>query len=221
MNTHLAWEGLNDLLDGRLAEADRLAAEVHLAGCDACRQAADRLRRLLDASAAIPGEVAPPDSLWHSVQATIAARAVHATRPRTPLSAVWRQAAAAVALVVASSSITALVLRTPGETQQAAPAVAAASQTTRLLPAAFVAAERGFVADIAELEALFAEQRGVLSPATVAIVERSLASIDAAIAEARAALLADPVNQQLVELLGASYRQKVDLLRRAAELPHT
>lgn len=220
MNAHLAWERLNDLMDGRLAESDRLGAEAHLARCEACRQAADRLRRLLDASAAIPDVVTPPDALWHSVQATIAARATHATRPRTPFAG-WRQAAAAVALIVASSSITALVLRTPDDAQQGAPAVAAVSQTTAVLPAAFVAAERGFVADIAELETLFAEQRGALSPATVAIVERSLASIDAAIAEARAALLADPVNHQLVELLGASYRQKVDLLRRAAELPHT
>ena len=41
---------------------------------------------------------------------------------------------------------------------------------------------------------------------------------DSAIAEARAALLADPNNGMLVDLLSASYQRKLDLLRRTSEL---
>jgi hypothetical protein len=57
-----------------------------------------------------------------------------------------------------------------------------------------------------------------LSPATVRVVERSLATIDTAIAEARAALASDPANRSLVEILSANYERKVELLQRATEL---
>jgi len=49
-------------------------------------------------------------------------------------------------------------------------------------------------------------------------VERSLATIDTAIAEARVALTSDPGNQALVEILSSNYERKVDLLQRATEL---
>ena len=41
----------------------------------------------------------------------------------------------------------------------------------------------------------------------------------ASIAEARAALAADPGNDALLDVLSANYEQKVQLLRRASELP--
>ena len=58
----------------------------------------------------------------------------------------------------------------------------------------------------------------MLDPATIATVERSLTTIDGAIAEARAALMRDPGNGTLSRLLASSYEQKVTLLRRASEL---
>ena len=85
------------------------------------------------------------------------------------------------------------------------------------LPASFAATEAAYLDDLAELHAAFVAQRHALAPATITVVERSLAAIDAAIAEARAALVADPANQALAELLSTTYRQKVELLRRAAE----
>jgi hypothetical protein len=50
-------------------------------------------------------------------------------------------------------------------------------------------------------------------------LERTLRVIDEAIAEARAALAADPSNRTLLDVLSANYEQKVELLRRASELP--
>ena len=57
-----------------------------------------------------------------------------------------------------------------------------------------------------------------MSPATVRTVERALTVIDSAIAEARAALAADPANAALIDILSAHYERKVDLLQRATEL---
>jgi hypothetical protein len=50
-------------------------------------------------------------------------------------------------------------------------------------------------------------------------VEASLRVIDDAIDEARHALAADPANLDLLDLLAASYERKLELLRRANELP--
>jgi CHASE3 domain sensor protein len=61
-------------------------------------------------------------------------------------------------------------------------------------------------------------QRNQLSPETIRTVDRSLAVVDSAIAEARAALMSDPNNQMLIDLLSASYQRKLDLLRRTSEL---
>ena len=69
-----------------------------------------------------------------------------------------------------------------------------------------------------ELPRTLDSQRATLAPYTVRVVERSLATIDSAIAEARAALAADPANEALVRILSAHYERKVELLQRATEL---
>ena len=51
--------------------------------------------------------------------------------------------------------------------------------------------------------------------ATVALLERNLAVIDAAIRESRDALARDPANAELRALFAAAARQKVELLRWA------
>ena len=57
-----------------------------------------------------------------------------------------------------------------------------------------------------------------LSPGTLVKVERALATIDLAIAEGREALLRDPSNAALSELVASNYRQKIELLRRVTQL---
>ena len=66
---------------------------------------------------------------------------------------------------------------------------------------------------IAELETILAGMRDRLEPETVAVVEENLAIIDAAIEEAREALLADPANAQLHHHLTANMQRKLRLLR--------
>ena len=87
-----------------------------------------------------------------------------------------------------------------------------------MLPVSFRRAETEYLRTIAELRSTLHANRNVLRPETIAAVEHSLSVVDSAIEEARAALLNDPRNDTLVDLLTASYERKVDLLRRARDL---
>jgi hypothetical protein len=154
------------------------------------------------------------------------APAVRARDPRrAPRYAPGWLAAAALVLMALSSGLTALYLQRPGDGARVAvradASMSAAADDPAVLPASFSATESAYLANVAELEALLDSERAALAPATVAVVEAALATIDAAIAEARTALLADPANHELAERLGANYRQKVELLRRAAEFPRS
>lgn len=84
--------------------------------------------------------------------------------------------------------------------------------------AAVASVERSYAASIADLRATLDQQRAALSPATVSVLERSLAVIDTAIAEARSALAADPANDALAALLAVQYEHKLGLLQRVAKL---
>jgi hypothetical protein len=69
---------------------------------------------------------------------------------------------------------------------------------------------------VAELEAILATGRQVLAPGTILVLEESLAEIDEAIEDARAALQADPASPALNRALTNSMRKKLDVLRHAA-----
>ena len=129
----------------------------------------------------------------------------------------FRTAAAAVVLVAASSLVTALVMRR-GDAPEAPIVSTAGGAGVQLvaLPGAMRNAERAYLATVDELTAVLNESRERLAPETVSALERSLTIIDQAIAEARAALLNDPANQMVRDLLRKGYEQKVDLLRRTA-----
>ena len=71
------------------------------------------------------------------------------------------------------------------------------------------------------LSALIERGQTELSPETIVKLKESLRVIDGAIVEARRALAADPGNKLLIEMLSASYSQKVDLLRRTTAMGET
>jgi hypothetical protein len=80
------------------------------------------------------------------------------------------------------------------------------------------AAAEHYDAAIAELEGALAAGRGRLDTATVRQIEQNLAVIDRAIAQARAALAADPADAYLNHHLADTMRRKLQLLRRASTL---
>ena len=73
--------------------------------------------------------------------------------------------------------------------------------------------------EIGKLRAIVKERRSQLDPGTIAVLEQSIAVIDSAIAQSRAALAKDPASGFLATQLNHSLEKKVELLRTAALLP--
>ena len=234
---HPTFEMLSDLFDGYLSGTDAALVSEHLSACSSCAATYRTLGNLVTDAGVLTKSVLPPDDLWPDLRKALEERkevmlpssrilggaAAGSTRGR-PLSVrmIALLAVAAVALIVLSSGITAIVLRNGDNKRFAGDAtptrVESGPTSPRALPAGFRQTENEFNRTIEELQLAVDTQRGQLSPETIRTVDRSLAVVDSAIAEARAALLADPNNQMLVDLLSASYQRKLDLLRRTSEL---
>lgn len=73
--------------------------------------------------------------------------------------------------------------------------------------------------EITRLRTLIEQRRNQLDPTTVAIIEKNLQVIDAAIADSKKAIVGDPASRFLIESLNQSLRSKVELMRTAALLP--
>lgn len=214
MTTHASETQLNELIDGTLAPDEKSRIASHVASCLPCAASVRRIEALVERARALPRDVTPPAGAWEATRAAARTSAppgmLGHSRAHWPL-----MAAAAAVLVIATSAATVWVLGrdpagpVPGETSVVAPAML----TT------FAPVEARYVLAAAALQQTLDERQSVLDPATIATVERSLTTIDAAIAEARAALAQDPANGTLSRLLASSYEQKVTLLRRASELP--
>jgi anti-sigma factor RsiW len=202
MSTHPTDDQLQDLVDG--VSAGSADVEQHLATCAECARAVARLRELVAATKSLPRTMEPPRDLYPAIAARVAGRK-SATLPRRDQR--WLALAAAVALVVVSSAVTALLLR-----ERAAPVVEIQ------LPARARAIEASYVQAVVDLEQQLAVARAKLSPATVAVVERNLQIIDRAITESREALAHDPGNRHAARLLWTSYQHKLELLQRVTRL---
>jgi hypothetical protein len=94
------------------------------------------------------------------------------------------------------------------------PRTSLASATSQLSPA-----EQALAPEIAQLQRTLNQKRVELDPSTVKIVEDNLALIDAAVKQARAALMRDPASGFLTEQLDNALQKKVELLRTVAMLP--
>ena len=73
--------------------------------------------------------------------------------------------------------------------------------------------------EILKLRQIVKTRREQLDPRTIAVLEQSMAVIDSAIAQSRAALAKDPASGFLATQLNHSLEKKVELLRTAALLP--
>lgn len=201
---------LDDYLDDRLDPGRRAQMEAHASTCASCRSRRDGLREVLAGAAALPRTIAPPRTLWPDIATRLPARTASLRlRPDN-----WRRwvplAAAAILLVAVTAVLTLRFAPRPTATAAAPPLPTVAAQE--------FAADREYALAAADLEQLVEEGRDQLAPATIQALERSLALIDAAIDEARAALAADPANADVRALLWGAHRQKLDLLERAVRL---
>ena len=216
---------LDDYVTGDLTEEARLPVEEHVATCALCTAEVESLRRILARAAELPKSIDPPTGAWSNIRSAMS-RDEFAVRSNDSLSrsSVWQRrdflAAAAILVAVLSSAGTVLYMNEHYSGVRSSRAVANNSsvEATPASLAAFTIEENNYLRTASMLQDLLDQQQASLAPETVAQLKASLRTIDEAILEARNALARDPANKLLVEMLSASYRQKVDLLRRTTEL---
>jgi len=200
-----------------LEPSDVAEVERHVSVCAGCARDLSRLRALLGAASRLSRAVEPPSGSWSAVRDAIEARKM-ATLPvagvRRPRTVAWRWlAAASVFVVVATGSVIAF-RQTPNHRQ---PAIAyTVSSRTPAVVAMMI--DRHYVPAIDQLTASLRDTLGQPQRKNVPAVARSLVIVDSAIAETRAALIRDPGNRNIADLLAANYQKKLDLLKRASEL---
>ena len=187
---------LNEYVDGTLAADARAQVEAHLAQCAGCREAVAELRTLVAGAAALPKTIEPGRDLWAPITARIVQRATWNVQ-----RAFWRGALAAAATVILAFALSRLL---PTSTDLSRPGAEE-----------WAAVEAAYESAAVDLDRTLAAERDRLEPATLALLERNLGVIDAAIRESRDALARDPGNVELRGLFAAAARQKVELLRWA------
>lgn len=202
MNHDEAKTRLNDYLDGELSSEERGLLESHLKACAECRSDLESSRELLREAAGLPRVIEPERDLWPEIARRL-------TRPalgdRTLRSLRYPLAAAAVLLIAISSGITAILLDRTGESPTMGVSPSAAAD--------WLVVESPLASAVEELTRTLEENRERLAPETAARIETNLRVIDAAIGETRAALLADPADADLRQMLWNAYRAKLELLQ--------
>lgn len=218
MNERDVWTArLSEYVDGDLPADERVALERHLVDCAECRETIADLRRLVGLAGTLAYRE-PPRDLWPGIQRRIGeseqAAGVLPFRRRWAFTVPQLAAAAVLMMVVGAGSAT-LALRGRGTPAPVGAPVAVGSTTVQ--PAAFAGTE-SYDAAIADLERVLAEHGDHLDSATVQVLRQSLSTIDRAIAQARAALAADPGDPYLNAHLAETMRRKLNLMRRAATM---
>jgi anti-sigma-K factor RskA len=216
---------LDDYVTGDLSEEARPPVEEHVTSCALCSAEVESLKRIMARAAELPKSIDPPADAWSNIRSAIS-RDESAVKGDSTFvrSRVWQRkyvlAAAGILIAVLSSAGTTLYMNTRYSTPRNGAGVANSSsgEGTPATLAAFTIEENNYLRTASMLQDLLDQQEASLAPETVAQLKASLRTIDEAILEARNALARDPANKLLVQMLSASYRQKVDLLRRTTEL---
>jgi len=217
---HLTEEDRQTLADGTMPEPRAREAEAHLRECGACTADVDALRRVVSRLQRPSVDASPADEMWPDVRLRIEQAKLVPLHPgsrvreRAKRTPIWIASGLAAAMIVIG--LLASLNSVHRKAAESAPSADAADVADAGVPLTAVndsvrsyEAEARILLDRLELE------RATIGPTAMAPLDRDLAVIDRAIAELQAAIASDPNNPALRRLLAASYRQKVDLLRRA------
>ncbi|MGH7621732.1 MAG: hypothetical protein ACREMU_05280, partial [Gemmatimonadaceae bacterium] len=172
-----------------------------------------RLRSLMTNVHESPAPAASDEDLWPSIRSRIEGAKVVPLDPALGAPAPARRRGVGIA---ATTIAAALLIAALAEMQRVR--VHPAAQAAATVDATFASVRDSSQAYEEEANRLLNElemQRAMLRPNTSAALDSDLAVIDRSIAELQAAIARDPKNLALQRLLAASYREKVDLLRRA------
>lgn len=213
---------LDDYVTGELTEDARGPVADHIAACGICSAEVESLKGILARAADLPRSIDPPAEAWLNIRSAIERdKEVVAADHRTAENFLRRPYALAAAVILAavlSSGGTALYLNSRGTGSSPVPAANPGNGATPATFVAFTIEENNYLRNVAVLQDLLDQQEASLAPETVAQLKASLRTIDEAILEARSALARDPANKTLIEMLSGTYRQKMDLMRRTAEM---
>jgi len=212
---HTEWtDQLSSYLDGELSADRRAAVDGHLGGCAECREVLQSLESLVAVTREYEG-TQPAERVWSGVLAGIdASRSVALPDRRHRRFSLGQLVAAAATVAVLAGGgvwlalqpeVAPTALAGPGDVDQPA-----------LIAAGSLLDDPAYDSAVGELEASLEAGRGVLDSTTIAVLEENLRIIDAAIAEARAAIDADPSNAFLGGRVKLHMQRKLILLRQAA-----
>ena len=221
---------LHDYLDGELPKEEREALERRLNEELGLRRELKSLSAVTEMLGALPREAEAPGRIWEAVAEATGAPASQGDDPAVlSISAGtagsttagrgygWvRLAAAAVVLIALSSSVTWFFAESRFGTDEVP--VASEPAMTASPDARFAShdAIEDYEASAYALSRILEEGGSVLAPETLEVVRESIATIDEAIAEAKAALANDPGSSTLNRILLSNMKKKLDLLRDAA-----
>ena len=216
---------LSEYVDGELTAAERSAVDAHLEVCAECRDALAELRSIVDGAGRLP-DLEPERDLWPGIGERLTPRGAAATtastanvgvlplpRRRRVVVTIPQLAAAAIALMLLSAGGVWMAL--PG---RASTGTGPATASAELAGPPVVTLASSYDQAVEELETEFQGRRGALDPETIVVVERNLAIIDQAIAEATTALAADPSSGFLNAHLASAMHRKLNLLRTATKI---
>jgi anti-sigma-K factor RskA len=232
MDMHPNDTAINEYVEGTLEPRDRADVERHLATCEACRQTVEDLREMLRATATLE-PMEPPLRVWSRLERAINLERVdgapgvqtsatpHDGNARFAGSRSFRYvqwAAIAAAIVIA----TAVGLRFGPSVRDARslpPAAGtAAGEAAASVASELTLAETHYEKAIKGLEEIATSEQDSLDPRTAATVRKSLAVIDQAISESRAAVQSEPASQPAQESLIENFKAKIGLLQNTVAL---
>lgn len=209
---------LNEYVDRALGRDGRAEVARHLEACAACRQTVEELREIARAAAALDS-ITPPARVWERIEKAIGANPAGTSpaRARSHRSShAWTWLAAAAVLVLAVF----IGLRfgpsgSPGAPETAAdlgPAVAEVIETELTL------AEEHYRKAIVGLEQIASAADTGFDPETAVTLQNSLAVINQAIDESRAAVRAEPASELAQSSLIENFKTKLALLQDTVSL---
>jgi hypothetical protein len=215
--THLTEDERQTAADGTLPADRRALVDAHLAACDECAadvaRIAEFMKRTRESTTPAPSAAASLDELWSPIRARIEATKVVALDTAGPATStrpfVWLVAAG----VAAALLLTTFALR--GRPREAQTSVATQVEADSTMLRAVADSTRAYEAEAQILLDRLEIQRATMRPEAKAAIDRNLRTVDVAIAELKDAIARDPRNPALRQLLATSYRQKVELLKRA------
>ena len=249
MNCERLDAALESYLEGDLEPRGRAAVERHAGECLRCASLLRSLQQIRGEAARLPELEPSRDlwpGIAARIEAPVIPLATTGERgvPARFRTSLWMGAAAA-GLVAISAGITYTVTmqrvsRSAGapvasvDAPPASPSGSSSKERSNASVALPAANERAaapvstgmeattvvtYNREITQLKNVLEQRRNDLDPATVAIVENSLRTIDTAIAEARAALVRDPASAFLTDQLNKALEKKLGLLRTVALMP--